>query len=264
MKKAIGLFLSIILILSTMVLGFSFAEETINITILYDNYKVKEDLKTDWGFACFIEGTEKTILFDTGAKGDVLLHNVDKLKVDLKSVDLILLSHFHEDHTGGIWTFLKENSDVSVYIPASFPKDFAEKIQKKKAQVVTVKEPSEICPDVHLTGEIGNQIIEQSLILNTSKGLVLLTGCAHPGIVDTIKRAKEILNTNVYLVLGGFHLLQHSAGQLAEIIGQFKDLGVQKVGATHCTGDGAIKIFKEAYGNNFIQMGAGKVLKIVK
>lgn len=264
MKKIIILFCSLILFLSTMFVGFAFDEESITATILYDNYLFTEGLKTDWGFACFIEGTEKTILFDTGTKGDILLHNVDKLKVNLKGVDLVLLSHFHEDHTGGIWTFLKENSDVSVYMPASFPKDFAEKIQKKKAQVVTVKGPIEICQDVHLTGEMGKQIIEQSLILNTSKGLVLITGCAHPGIVDTIKRAKEILNKNVYLVFGGFHLLQHSASQLEEIIGQFKDLGVQKVGATHCTGDKAIEMFKEAYGDNFFQMGAGKALKISK
>ncbi len=143
-----------------MVLDFSFEEESITFTSLYDNYTFKEGLKTDWGFACFIEGAEKTILFDTGTKGDLLLHNVDKLKINLKSVDLVLLSYFHEDHTGGIWAFLKKNSDVSVYMPVSLPKDFSEKIQKEKAQVVTVKGPVEICQNVHLTGEMGKLIIE--------------------------------------------------------------------------------------------------------
>ena len=264
MKKIIILFCSFILFLSTMSVCFTFDEDSITATILYDNYLFTEGLKTDWGFACFIEGTEKTILFDTGTNGDILLHNLNRLKVNLKDVELVALSHFHGDHTGGIWAFLSENRDVSVYMPASFTKDFREKVQGEKAQVVTVKGPVEMCKDVHLTGEIGQQIIEQSLVLDTSKGLVVITGCAHPGIVDIVKKAKEILDKEIYFVFGGFHLLQHSTKQIEEIIGQFKELGVQKVGATHCTGDKAIEMFKEAYGDNFIQMGAGKVLKISK
>ena len=102
------------------------------------------------------------------------------------------------------------------------------------------------------------------MILDTSKGLVVITGCAHPGIVDIVRKAKEILDKEIYLVFGGFHLLQHSAQQVEKIIEQFKDLGVQKVGATHCTGDKAIEMFKKAYGDNFVTLGVGKALKILK
>jgi len=89
-----------------------------------------------------------------------------------------------------------------------------------------------------------------------------MTGCAHPGIADMVKRAKNVLNKKIYLVFGGFHLMSKSENEVKEIINQFRDLGVMNVGATHCTGDGAIKLFKEAYGENFIRMGVGKKLTL--
>jgi len=125
-----------------------------------------------------------------------------------------------------------------------------------------VSKPVEICKNVFSTGEMGTQIKEQSLILNTSKGLVVITGCAHPGIVDIVRRAKEMIDKNIYLVFGGFHLMQKSEVEVKNIISQFKDLGVEKVGATHCTGERAIQLFKQAYGDDFVQMGVGRVIKI--
>jgi len=237
-------------------------KKSIKFTILYDNYVFKEGTKSDWGFSCLIEGTEKTILFDTGGKSDVLFHNIDQLKVNLSEVEQIVISHIHWDHTGGLLSVLDKNPDVQVYLPISFPKDFVKKVESKKARVVSVDEPLEICKNVFLTGEMGDQIKEQSLIVNTSKGLIVVTGCSHQGIVNIIKRAKEMLNKDVCLVFGGFHLMRHSDEDVKNIIKQFKDLGVVKCGATHCTGDRAIELFKKAYGKNYVPMGTGKVLKI--
>ena len=92
--------------------------------------------------------------------------------------------------------------------------------------------------------------------------MIIVTGCAHQGIVKILKKAKEIRNKDIYLVFGGFHLLRHSEAQLKEIIQSFKSLGVQKCGATHCTGDDAIRLFKVAFGENDVPMGTGKVLTI--
>ena len=234
----------------------------ITITILYDNYVFGEGLKTDWGFSCIIKGTEKTILFDTGTSGNILFYNIKKLNVNPKDIELIALSHNHTDHTGGLLSFLGKNNKVSVYIPASFPESFFRKVKETKAEVIPVEKPIEICKDVFLTGKIGTQIIEQSLILNTSKGLIVITGCAHPGIVDIIKRAKEIINKKIYLVFGGFHLSSKSEREVENIMSDFKDLEVINVGPTHCTGDKAIGLFKKAYGENFVQMGVGKVIHI--
>jgi 7,8-dihydropterin-6-yl-methyl-4-(beta-D-ribofuranosyl)aminobenzene 5'-phosphate synthase len=262
MKNIFIVILSIILILIGTPKVYAPAGNPITITILYDNYVFNEELKTDWGFSCVIEGTEKTILFDTGTKSDILFQNIKKLKVDPEAVELVAISHHHGDHFGGLFSFLKENNEVTVYLPVSFPDKFFRRVEKTEAKAVAVDKPVEICKDVFLTGEMGDRIKEQSLILNTDQGFVVITGCAHPGIVKIVKRAKEILDKKIYLVCGGFHLLEKSEGEIKEIISQFKDLGVLKVGATHCTGDQAIESFKEAYGKNFVQMGVGRVLKI--
>jgi 7,8-dihydropterin-6-yl-methyl-4-(beta-D-ribofuranosyl)aminobenzene 5'-phosphate synthase len=245
------------------VCNVSALEDTpITITILYDNYIFSEGLQTDWGFSCIIKGTEKTILFDAGTKSDILFHNINKLNVNPKDVELVVISHIHGDHTGGLSAFLDKNNKVTVYIPVSFPDEFVSKVEKAGAKVVSVDKPVEICKNVSLTGEMGGLIKEQSLILDTSKGLVVITGCAHPGIIGIVKRAKEVTDKEIYLVCGGFHLLNKSEDEVNQIINQFKDLGVMKVGATHCTGDNAIKLFKEAYKEKFVQMGAGKAIKI--
>lgn len=237
-------------------------KKPLKFTILYDNYVFKEGTKADWGFSCLIEGTEKTILFDTGTHSEILFHNIDQLKVDLNQVEQIVISHNHGDHTGGLSAVLDKNHDVSVYLPISFPLEFVRNVENKKAKVVSVDEQVEICQNVFLTGEMGDQIKEQSLIINTSKGLIIVTGCSHQGIVNILKRAKEMFDKEIYLVFGGFHLMRHSEEDVKNIIEQFKDLGVAKCGATHCTGDKAIGLFKDAYGKNYVPMGTGRVLEI--
>jgi 7,8-dihydropterin-6-yl-methyl-4-(beta-D-ribofuranosyl)aminobenzene 5'-phosphate synthase len=198
--------------------------DSVRITILYDNYIYNPNTKKDWGFSCLIEGIEKTILFDTGTKGEFLLNNVDELNVDLTKVDILVLSHIHLDHTGGVPSVISRNPDLPAYVPISFPADFGGKMGIKT--INRVDKPVEICKGVFSTGEMGNQIKEQSLIINTKKGLVILTGCAHQGILEILKKAKEILNKDIFLVIGGFHLLQHSETAMKEIINEFKKLGV--------------------------------------
>ena len=239
-------------------------ENKITMTVLYDNYLFEDGTQTDWGFACLIEGTEKTILFDTGTKGEVLFHNVGRLHVDLEKVDQIVISHDHGDHTGGLSSVLDKNHDVSVYYPVSFPKKFVQGVTDKKAKAIPVDDPVEICKDVYTTGEIGVQIKEQSLILDTPKGLIIVTGCSHPGIVNILKKAKQVVKKDIYLVFGGFHLMRHTEAQVKEIIQEFRALGVQKCGATHCTGDGAIKLFKNGFDEDYVRMGTGKVITISK
>jgi len=89
-------------------------------TILYDNYEYHKEAKSDWGFSCLIESNNKTILFDTGAKEDILKHNVEKFNVDLTKIDFVVISHEHWDHFGGLKYILTENPDITVYLPSSF------------------------------------------------------------------------------------------------------------------------------------------------
>ena len=236
-------------------------KNTVKMTILYDNYVFTEGTKTAWGFSCFIEGTEKIILFDTGGEGEVLMFNIDKLNINPESVEMIVISHNHWDHTGGLFAFLEKKSGIPVYLPHSFPGEFVDKVKDAGASVILINEPAEICKDVFSTGEIEGPVNEQSLIVNTNKGIVVVTGCSHPGIVNIVKKAQEIMGEEVYLVFGGFHLMKHSEKDVKEIISQFRELDVKKCGATHCTGDKQINLFKEAYGNDYVEMGTGRVLE---
>jgi 7,8-dihydropterin-6-yl-methyl-4-(beta-D-ribofuranosyl)aminobenzene 5'-phosphate synthase len=234
----------------------------ITIWIIYDNNQFDPQLKAEWGFSCFIQGTEKTILFDTGGDGVTLLSNMKKLEITPEQVDLVFLSHIHGDHTGGLLEFLKKNNKVKVFLPHSFPSAFKKEITALGAQYIEVIEPIEICQDVFSTGEIGISIKEQSLVIKTEKVLVIIMGCAHPGIVDIAKKAKELLNQNIYLVLGGFHLSGSSKEVIEKIVYEFKKMGVEKVAPCHCSGDKTRELFKQKYKEDFISGGVGKVIEI--
>ncbi|MBE9573557.1 MAG: MBL fold metallo-hydrolase [Proteobacteria bacterium] len=234
----------------------------LTLTIVYDNNPYDTRLETRWGFSCYIKGPEKTILFDVGGEGSVLLSNMEKLNIDPQTVNAIVLSHIHYDHIGGLSHFLRKNNLVTVFMPQSLPQSVKDKVRQAGAKSVGVHKPMKICKNVYSTGELGTFIREESLIIKTSKGLIVITGCAHPGIVNIVKKAKELLTSEVYLVLGGFHLCWMSLSQVKRIISGVKEEGVKKVAPCHCSGDLARKQFRKAYGKDFILVGAGKTITI--
>ena len=262
----------------------------LDLTIVYDNNPYNEKLETRWGFSCLVEGLEKTILFDVGGDGLVLLRNMEKLKIDPKEVDVVILSHIHYDHIGGLSDFLRENSLVTVYMPKSLPQSVKDKVKDAGAKLIEVHHSTEICKNAYSTGELGIWIREESLIIKTSKGLVIITGCAHPGVVNIVKKAKEMLKTSVfpvrnitrennemakdeseqkrkisngvYLVLGGFHLCWMNGWQVKKIVNGVKKEKVKKVAPCHCSGDLARKLFEKAYGRDFILVGCGKKIRV--
>jgi hypothetical protein len=171
-------------------------EVELKLTILYDNNEYDPRLETQWGFSCLVEGLEKAILFDTGGDSATLLSNMKKLKTDPKEIDAIVLSHIHGDHIGGLSGFLEENSDVIVYLPESFPGSFKDTVRSSGAGVAEVSEAEELFTGAYTTGELGNGIKEQSLILVSGQGLVVITGCAHPGVVNIVRKAIDIHPSN--------------------------------------------------------------------
>jgi len=252
----------VLMLLFLALIGNSLALEgnQIKITILYDNYVFTEGTKSGWGFSCIIRGTERTVLFDTGNNSSIWSHNIKKLKVNPKDAELVVISDKYRMHTGGLSSFLEKNNRVAVYVPASYPDYLVSGVEGAGAKAFRVVEPLEISRDVFLTGEMGDRVKGQSLIVNTSQGLIVITACAHPEIINVLKKAKEIVNRKVHLVFGGFHLQGKSDKEARAIVSDFKKLGVLKVGPTHCTGHKAIKLFKKEYGDNFVQMGVGKVI----
>ena len=230
-------------------------------TIVYDNNRYDERLQTAWGFACLVESGETTVLFDTGGDGTMLLGNMVKLDLDPQAIDAIVLSHAHGDHTGGLGVLLSTGAQPTVYVPAAFSASFKDGV-RARTELVQVTEPVEILPGIYTTGEVGSGIVEQALVVETREGLIVVTGCAHPGIVGMVRRAKESIGGEVYLVMGGFHLGSASRQRIGGIIADFRDLGVRKVAPCHCTGDLAREMFAEAFGADFVPAGVGRVVAI--
>jgi len=232
-----------------------------SMTIVYDNNRFDPRLKTAWGFSCVVRGLEKTILFDTGGDGHTLLGNMRQLGVEPAEVDIVVLSHIHGDHTGGLERFLEKNPRVVVYLPDSFPGSFKKAVISLGARAEGVFKPEELFPGAYTTGEIGNGIREQALALKTAAGLMVITGCAHPGVVKMVRGAREITGEDkVYLVVGGFHLGGEPASRLESIAEELRRLSVRKVAPCHCSGDETRRLFKEKFREDYMESGVGKTI----
>ncbi|MGD8988383.1 MAG: MBL fold metallo-hydrolase [Syntrophobacterales bacterium] len=233
----------------------------LSITVIYDNNPYTEGLRAEWGLSCLIRGSERTILFDTGGNGSFLLENMNKLGINPRKIDTVVLSHIHGDHVGGLKEFLDKNRQVTVYLPMSFPQEFKDNLMSSSIRIMEVHDATEICEGVYATGELGAGIKEQSLIVHTTQGIIVITGCAHPGIVSILKRAKDLIKDDILLAMGGFHLGGASKKDLEKIILSFRKLGVKFVGPCHCSGDLARQMFKEEYGDSYIHLGVGRVIE---
>ena len=242
----------------------SYSTETdkyLSIIITYDNNRYQEGLTSAWGFSCLIRGTEQTILFDTGGNGAILLENMKQLKIDPQEIDIVVLSHIHGDHVGGLERVIEENKSVTIYLPTSFPKSFKESLRNSGIKFIEVHEPTKICHGVYSTGELGTWIKEQSLVIHSGRGIIVITGCAHPGIVKIITKAKDFTGKDVLFVTGGFHLGGKGKSEIEEILLSFRKLKVKYVGSCHCSGDLARQIFKKEYRDNYINVGVGRIIQ---
>lgn len=264
LRSVVTLVVSGIFIIGTYCGAFpSSVKEKISITVVYDNYKINPNLAPSWGFGCVIKTPRKDILFDTGGDSSILLSNMNKMNINPKDIDIVFISHIHGDHIGGLNGFLEKNGNVKVYIPASFPDSIREKIKSYGAECFDVKGSMKIFDNVYTTGEMGTWIKEQSLVLDTRKGLIVITGCAHPGVINIAKKTKEILaNKKIYLFMGGFHLSSASDSELKNIIKEFRDLGIKRVAPSHCSGDRSRELFREEYKEDYVESGLGKVITI--
>jgi 7,8-dihydropterin-6-yl-methyl-4-(beta-D-ribofuranosyl)aminobenzene 5'-phosphate synthase len=234
----------------------------LRITVLFNNVPYLPGLAPGWGFSCVVEGIEKTLLFDTGASGEVLVANMERLGLEPGAVQVIVLSHIHGDHTGGLDGVLARNPDVEVYLPRGFPQGFQQSLADRGARVRSVRRSGRLFGNVHSTGEMDGGLGEQALVLDTPKGLVVITGCAHPGIVRLAEAAGQLMGKRIHLLMGGFHLLRTDWKEIQGIIARLKSLGVEKVAPSHCTGEEAIALFREAWGENFVEGGLGAVIEV--
>lgn len=234
----------------------------VRITVLFNNIPLVAGLTTGWGFSCLVEGLAKTLLFDTGADGGVLLQNMAQLGVDPACVEAVMISHMHADHAGGLRAFLEVHPDVDLWLPVDLPADVRNAMSHRGARVSTVHGAGWLADGIGSTGPLPGTMIEQALMLNVGERIVVITGCAHPGIERLARVAMGTADKPVGLLMGGFHLKGMSRSEIKGIIGRLQSAHVDKVAPSHCTGDTAIGLFRKAWAEDFVEGGLGAVIEV--
>ena len=238
--------------------------ESVRIITIVDNKTLSQDLQTAWGLSILvtIKGDKQyNVLMDTSGSVPAFFNNVDRLGIDVQDIDAIFITHRHGDHCGALPQVLQTiPRPVMVYVP-SFRFFDTEALQRLGGIQVVTDRPTRLLPGCMSTGNVGGGIDEHSLVVRVKgKGLVILTGCSHPGVIRIIERAREASgDPRVYGVIGGFHVSGSAAKPIADYL---KKLGVQRVSPCHCTSDDAKEIIKKTVGERYVANGSGLVLTI--
>lgn len=220
------------------------------LTILFDNRVLENNLLSGHGFSCLIEVSNKKMLFDIGSDISKLFYNMGTLGIDPRSIDVIVISHNHWDHVAGLSAFLSLNPDVKIYLPTYVPK------------------PIEIIPRVWSTGSIeavykDKKLLEQALLIDSPDGVVIVTGCSHPGLEIFIEISKNIFkNKKVKALIGGWHLIDKKSSEVLEILNKLRMLNADLYIPCHCISDKSMKMAKKVLGNKFVYCGAGLRLNV--
>jgi 7,8-dihydropterin-6-yl-methyl-4-(beta-D-ribofuranosyl)aminobenzene 5'-phosphate synthase len=234
------------------------AVDDLTVTVVYDNNPGEPELAAEWGISCLVEGPERSVLFDTGGDGSALLANLARLGIGFDHVGAVVLSHAHGDHTSGLDALLEQRPDLPVFAPPSV----AAELTPRPTKLVVVSGPLSIARGVCSTGEIDGPVPEQVLVVSTPKGLVVITGCAHPGIVEIVRRVKEAFRTDVLLIIGGFHLGRADQGTIDGVVNALHDLGVRHAAPCHCSGDAARATFARVFGDCYHEVHVGSKLTL--
>jgi 7,8-dihydropterin-6-yl-methyl-4-(beta-D-ribofuranosyl)aminobenzene 5'-phosphate synthase len=265
MKTRNGICVGVLLFAAAFVFpGDKIQEGETTISIVIDDTRYNKELMRGTGFGCVINTPEANILFDTGEEsgaGSVLISNMEKMDIDPMDIDMVVISHWHL--TGGLEAFLDRNPNVTVYGPTSL--NYKPIVESYGAEYRELSEFTNLSKNIYSTGGIYSKIdylAEQSLVIDTEAGLVVVCGCAHPGIINVLEKIKkELPKREFYLVMGGFHLETVFQKQREQILSEFIRLGVKKVSPCHCSGPFR-EIAKREYKKNYIEGGSGQIIKL--
>ena len=230
-------------------------------TIVFDNYNYSHpDLKSLWGFSAYLE--KYHLLFDTGSNGPALLKNIEALNIDVNEIEYLFISHSHWDHIGGLDTILEYNPNITLFVPESLSKHLIRDLRTLAKEVIVITDkPQKLFGNLYSTGILGEDTPEQSLIIDGEKPVVI-TGCGHYGITNIVNTASRIISKTIHLAVGGFHLMHSEEKEIADTISSLRKSGVEFVCPTHCTGDKAIMMFAQSFGDHYIQGGIGAKIEI--
>lgn len=270
------------------------------IRTLLENKSYQKNLGSEHGLSFLIELKEATILFDMGAS-DLFARNAEVMGVDLAKVDLAVISHGHYDHTGGLQAFFERNDLAPVYIQSTAFGEFVTprdgswryigipKGSHHEERFIRIQGDVEISrnlkilagveakrlnpPDNNVMFEKGSKghqldqfLHEQNLVLRQGEKSVLITGCAHKGIVNILDSFYQEEGKWPDVVIGGFHLVNrqwsHEMLQLVEEIGEFLKNTPTHFYTGHCTGEKAWHMLKKQLGNQIEELSTGMVLNL--
>jgi len=202
----------------------------------------------NWGISFLIDND---VLFDTFGNPRIFMKNIKKFNVDVQKIKHIVISHEHWDHISGLWYILEKNKNVTIYICSHTDIKIKEKIKSFGAKLQEIDTIFKIKENIYSIGELSKDSLffEQSLCIQSRKGLVVITGCAHPGIVDIIQKVKQQFGDKIYVVVGGFHLKNLSFKNIQNVINKLKQMDVEYFVPLHCTGNSALILFNKIYGD---------------
>ena len=235
-----------------------------NVKLIVSGSRPWELWMKHWGLSLLINDS---ILFDTFINPRVLFRKRRRAKIDFGKIKTVIISHDHSDHTGGLWEFLEQRKGMDVYVPAHVREATKSRIRSLGGNVIDAPGLKALDADIHITDEImgtcnGKPTSEQAVVLKTVKGLVVVVGCSHPGIVTIVKEVKQAFGAPVYGVIGGFHLRYSSMADVRLCANTLKEEGVGMVVPLHCTGWRAERIFKDVYREGFVCLREGQTLSL--
>jgi 7,8-dihydropterin-6-yl-methyl-4-(beta-D-ribofuranosyl)aminobenzene 5'-phosphate synthase len=270
------------------------------VTCLVDNsVQTRSTLWGEHGLAFLVEAQGKRVLFDTGASGTVLRHNLQETNIRPDSITALALSHAHYDHTGGLGALLELRPGLPLYAhPDLLRERFSRREQDAKSVGLRLTEPNlrrlaglhlsaapqEILPGVWTTGEITERPEAEgrsphhcvrdgegwvpdpyrddlALVLDSPAGLVLICGCCHAGLLNTLLHVRRTFGRDPAAIVGGAHLGNADQVHLRRLIETLRPLGPPALYLNHCTGQTAYVALAQAFGERVAPCPAGMVLE---
>ena len=236
-------------------------QSELEIRVVFDNTSAREDLRRSWGFSAVVDFGGHRVLFDAGSDPILLLEHLEKMQIDPKTIEHAVISHQHGDHLRGVYWVFEKNPAMQVHFLDCFPDEAFHRATALKMKPHRVTEPFEVVPGVYSTGIVEGEPPEQSLVVETSQGLVMLVGCSHPGVVKLVETAeRQRKKDSLRLLLGGFHMLRKRPDEIKTAINRLQGLNVRTVIPAHCSGDLAKELFPIAYGDQYNTAGAGRLI----